>query len=331
MRLISLTVNKNDSTSFYRANGVLADLKNQMQLEITSMNFEQLQNMSWANLCLFDVVFMQRPFQDVAVKMAEYCREMNLPVWMDFDDHLLEIPISNTRAYDTFAPDNIRKNIVRLVEIANVISVSTAALKTAFATLNKNIRVIPNAINTSLFNYRQQQKTNKTVLWRGSDTHQLDIFLYADPIFNATQKYSDWNFTWFGYYPWYIPPTPNSKYIKATDPVLYFKQLHGLAPRIMQVPLADSLFNRCKSNIAYLEGTFAGAVCLVPDWEEWQQPGAVKYTSIDDYNDKLELLLNDKVNARKRNSEAWEHIMQNLTLAKVNRQRVELLEQIMTC
>ena len=41
-----------------------------------------------------------------------------------------------------------------------------------------------------------------------------------------------------------------------------------VAPRVAICPLKDSAFNRCKSDIAYLEYTAFGAVSVVPDWPD---------------------------------------------------------------
>ena len=329
MKLLVLTVNKNDSTSFYRANGVLHDLKNQMQIEITSMDFKDLRDMSWATLFLYDAIFMQRPYQSVACKMAQYCKEINLPVWVDFDDQLLDIPKDN-RSHQIFSNPEIQKNIIKTIQLANVVTVSTELLKDSFKELNNNIHVVPNAFNDKLFNYREKKvKTNKTAMWRGSDTHNLDLFYYGDQIFNAQNKYSDWDFLFFGFNPWFIPEEKNRKHINATDPVLYFKQIYNIAPRVMHVPLLNSIFNKCKSNIAYIEGSFSGAVCLVPDWDEWKLPGAITYSSADEYGEKLELMLNEKINFNKYNSMAWEYIMDNLRLEEVNKKRVEILNSLL--
>ena len=330
MKLLVLTVNKNDSTSFYRANGVLHDLKNQMPLEITSMNFSELKDMSWANLVLFDAVFMQRPYQSVALKMSQYCRELNLPIWVDFDDYLLDIPADN-RSHALFNNPQTKETIVKILQLANVVTVSTHALKKGFSEANQNIHVIPNAFNTKLFNYRQNKvQTEKTMLWRGSETHSLDLFFYGDEIYSNQQKFTDWNFLYFGWNPWFIPHTENRKHIGPTDPVLYFRQVHGLSPRAMHVPLVDSFFNRCKSNIAYIEGSFAGAVCLVPEWEEWTLPGAITYKNAAEYHEKMNLMLTEKVNFKKYNALAWEFIMDSLTLEKVNKQRVQILQNLVS-
>lgn len=329
MKLLSLTVNKNDTTSFYRANGVFHDLKKQMDIDITSMDFRQLNDMSWATLFLYDAVFMQRPYQAVAVQLAQYCREIGLPLWMDYDDNLFEVPIDNP-GYDIWAAPAIQKNMNSLIQIADVVSVSTHGLKQAFEKLNKNIQVIPNAFNADLFSYRNNPKTNKNMLWRGSNTHNVDLMMYLDEIHHCTQKYTDWTFTFFGYNPYFLPHTPNRKYIKSTDPIYYFRQLYKLAPRAMFVPLVNSVFNRCKSNIAWIEATFAGAVCLAPKWEEWNMPGAITYENNAEFLEKMELILNEKVNFKKYNTLSWEFIMEELRLDKINRQRVKLIESLVT-
>jgi hypothetical protein len=326
MKLLSLTITKVDSTSFYRANGVFGNLKNKIPLDITSIDIKNLRDMNWSDLMLYDIVFMQRPYSALNFQMARFVKDMNIPLWIDFDDNLFEIPLDN-RAFDVFSAEKVKQQIAEISKLADVITVSTLALKKVFMQFNQRVEVIPNAINTSILRPRPK-KTTKTVLWRGSDTHQLDLFVHADEIFKAQNTYGEWNFTYFGYNPWFIPGTKNKKYIKATDPILYLQQLASLAPTIMQVPLVDSHFNRCKSNIAYLEGTYAGAVCLVPDWPEWQLPGTVRYKNATEYAEKLELLLNNKISFKKYNREAWKYITENLTLDTVNNQRAEILTQL---
>lgn len=326
MKLLSLTITKVDSTSFYRANGVFGDLKRKMNIQITSMDVKQLRDMNWSDLMLFDAVFMQRPYSAVNLQMAQYLKDINIPLWIDYDDNLFEIPRGN-RARDTFMNEKTHKQIAEICQLANIISVSTPKLGQYLSKFNTNIRVIPNALNTEIFN-KKPQKTNKTALWRGSDTHQIDIYPLQFEISDLQETFKDWDFLWFGWDPYYITPASNMKYLKPTDPILYVRQLERIAPKIMHVPLIDIHFNRCKSNIAYLEGTYAGAACLVPDWPEWNMPGTVKYSNPDEYIDKLKLMLTGNINFNRMNREAWEYITENLTLEKVNKQRVQLLEEL---
>lgn len=329
MKLLALTVNKNDSTSFYRANGVFHDLQQKMpNLQITSIDFSAMHEMSWATLTMFDIVFMQRPYQPVALKLAGYCREMNIPVWVDYDDNLLEIPVDN-RAYPIYSNPDTQKTIRSILAMANAVTVSTKPLGEAYSFFSKNITVIPNALNTRLLNYRPAKiKTKKTALWRGSDTHQLDILLYTDEIYNAAERHPDWNFHFFGFNPWMLPPLPNRTYSPPTDPVLYFKQLSQLAPRFIYVPLANNKFNMAKSNIAYIEGTWSGAITLAPDWEHWRNPGTLTYNSNETFATNIERILSETVNFEKYNNQAWQFITDTLTLTTVNTQRSLLISRL---
>jgi vacuolar-type H+-ATPase catalytic subunit A/Vma1 len=85
--------------------------------------------------------------------------------------------------------------------------------------------------------------------------------------------------------------------------------------------------NYCKSNIAWLEATSVGAAIIAPDWEEWRKPGIIRYDSIEKYG---ELLLNyQSDNLHEHWAKSREYIMENLTLEKVNKQRVKLVERLM--
>jgi hypothetical protein len=328
MKLLSLTINRNDSTSFYRANGVFHDLMSRMPLDIRSLDHNDVKMESWSTLLLYDMVYMQRPYSAMSVKMAEYLRELGIPLWVDYDDHLLEVPAFN-RAFDVFSEPTIQQNICKILGLASLVTVSTPNLKIAYDTLSKNVHVVPNAIDLRLLNYREVKlKREKTILWRGSDTHQHDLAFYMDPILQQTAAFADWKWVYFGYNPWFFPPTPNHFYQKPTDPLYYFRHIHNLKPQIMQVPLADSVFNRCKSNIAWLEGTFAGAVCLVPEWDGWKNPGAITYNSLEQYAEKLKLLIAGNINTVKYNHLSWEYILDTLTLEKANETRKELLLSI---
>jgi hypothetical protein len=54
--------------------------------------------------------------------------------------------------------------------------------------------------------------------------------------------------------------------------------LFDIRPHFVVVPLQDNPFNRAKSNIAELEAQAAGAIAIVPDWEEWRSVVRYKAT-----------------------------------------------------
>jgi len=221
----------------------------------------------------------------------------------------------------------IQDMMADIAKTADVITVSTHGLKQAYGQLNNDVRVIHNALNFESIGTEQQGPTNKVMLWRGGDSHQEDFDTYKYVILHRQIEYTEWLWTYAGN-DFYDAATPNSLYLPPKDPTHYFKWLKESANRAMQVPLTDSFFNHCKSNIAALEGTWGGAVCLVPDWEEWQIPGTLKYKTVAEYGEKLDVILKEQISFNKYRGQAMEYIREFYSLDKVNDLRVELLREL---
>lgn len=329
MKITTLTPQVVDSTSFYRAYGVFGNLKRKYIPELIINSVEKM-GINWTVLAQSDAVFMQRPFKDEHLQIATYIKEMRIPLWMDYDDLLLNVPIDNP-AHSIYGNPQIKKNIIELIKLADVVSVSTANLKTALSSLNSNIKIIPNAFNDELFNYRNQTRIlNDVVLWRGSNTHLRDLLDYYTEISDNTTRYLNWKWEYLGFMPFFIAEigTKNISASEPIDPILYHKKIHQIAPKCMQIPLRNSTFNQCKSNIAFIEGSFAGAVCIVPDWPEWDMPGVLKYKDSKQYGANLEAVCKGEVDVFKMNKSAWEHISTNLSLSKINELRMNLIKEL---
>ena len=328
MKILALTPTRDDTTSFYRAAGVFRDLQNKMpELKIDLYDYSQLPKITWSLLCLYDIVFMQRPWNQTG--LAKYLNEMRIPLWIDYDDNLFEIPQANQRAFDAYMTDEgIRNNMIEIAKNADIVTVSTGALKTVYDHLNKNVKVIPNALDFNIIGSPQEGPTKQSLLWRGGDSHRMDIRVHEIGILENMNKYQDWDFVFAGYNPWQFV-AKNKKYIKPMDPILYFNWIKAFAPRAMHIPLANDFFNQCKSNIAALEGTFAGAVCLVPDWQEWQIPGTIRYSSHEDYGEKLDQLLKGGFSYNKYRGQALDYIREFYNLNTVNEMRVEVVNELM--
>jgi hypothetical protein len=99
-----------------------------------------------------------------------------------------------------------------------------------------------------------------------------------------------------------------------------------MKPALIHVPLQDILFNRCKSDIAAIEGTFAGAACLVPEF--WDIPGTIKYNSQETYYEGMRSVLSGEVNIVEQNRISWEYIMDVKSISKVNELRVNLIKSL---
>jgi hypothetical protein len=107
-----------------------------------------------------------------------------------------------------------------------------------------------------------------------------------------------------------------------------FYKLKMFSSKIHIVTLYERDFNLSKSNISWIESTIAGSVVLAPDWEEWKKPGIVNYASKEDFKEKLQDLINGKYNLWLNHKTSLDYILNNLSLKKVNKERLKILNSL---
>ena len=326
MNLLIITQLKQDSTSFYRAAGVVRNLRQNFKgLNVNIIDESQVR-MTWADLLRFDCILFQRPFKHWAVGMIQMAKRLKIPVWVDYDDNLLSVPREIPKIYDIYSDSNTQEAIKGCLALADVVTVSTDRLKKEFIQFNKNTIVVKNAIDLDIMGGRSQKDRAQIMGWRGSSTHSSDLILFNNEISKAFTA-SDWNWCFMGYDNIFLGGE-RYHYVKPSDPFIYFNTLQQLNLSCLHVPLIDNLFNRCKSNIAAIEGTWAGAVCIVPDWQEWDIPGTLKYKTLDGYYKALTSVMSGEIDIQENNSLAWEYISDELSLEKQNRKRIDILNNL---
>lgn len=322
-----------DATSFYRAVGPLSHLRKRYNISLMLGD-----SIDWVKVAMCDMVFIQRPYSPAEAKLCRIFKTMNKPIWMDFDDDLFSIPSDNP-CLSTYGTKSNQQAIGECLELADVVSVSTEVLKQKYIRFNKNIRVIPNALNFDLFSHycepgKLPDEQNNVIMWRGSQTHHKDVMTVAPEIIEFAQHDKDIHFEFIGDRLWFLTDRLDRDRTHLTgvmDPIVYHQYIYRCAPKIFIVPLCDHEFNRSKSNIAWLEATFAGAVTIAPRMPEWTKPGVQTY----DPNKKGDFLkvLKEVNNLNKsiRDSfvrDSWAHIMEYYTLDAVNHKRFKIIEAL---
>lgn len=351
-----------DGTSFYRAMGPLQAL----DAEREDFSFEVPQQINWAYLRASDGVFMQRPFRPEHIKLIQMTKAHGKPVWIDYDDDLFTVPLSNP-THKVYGEKSVANNILTCITQADIISVSTVCLQDKLQRIlaqiskagDKNEKVpfrnfdpekvvlVPNAYDEKMFGYsfRDWNKpvpdASLTVLWRGSSTHDADLWEYTEPMARVFSRHGKlngnaWTMNLIGSPFWLtmremeregVPPeqiivTPTM------DPIDYMMYLKKIKPAAVIVPLLDDPFNRSKSNVAWLEATHAGAVVLAPDWEEWRRPGILNYKDKEDFAHMFSGILMGLYDREKLVQQSRDYIAEHLTLTKVNRLRSEILSRM---
>lgn len=334
IKILAVSPLKFDGTSFYRAWGVFKDLNEKISIEVTDYG-QKPGGWSWPDLCSHDVLFLQRPGTPEHLKLAHYCKDLGLKVWVDYDDNFFVLPPEN-RMFDS-VEKSTKERMAEIIGLADAITVSTGALKDFMVgSGGKYVEVVPNALNVQLFrpvtkfNHKRPQippnPQKQVYVWRGSDTHQLDVFDYLDPITNAMAARADVDWVYMGWRPSYLDRFGlQYRYLHPDDIFNYWRKLKMIRPELMHVCLTANQFNLNKSNIAWIEATAAGAVCVAPKWPEWERPGVLTYETGTEY----EAILTAGGNFSENWTASMDYINENLLLSKVNRQRADLLDKLM--
>lgn len=334
MRIAAHVPNRNDATAWYRATQPLADLRRRWP----GLDYDYLVEWSFSTVGRYDAAFFQRPSQPAELEAIRICKRMNIPVVVDYDDFLLGVPTDNP-AHQAYSMEATRKTIAQIVAEADLVWVSTKELKRtlqpAGKSLNSRVYVVPNALDGRHLAYGKRAKPPEArthcVLWRGSPTHLRDVMEYAPEIAQTAALHPALSWVFAGWNPW--PATDSIRNAVCSGPLSvgeFMDFLYATAPTIGIVPLHDSLFNRCKSNIAWLEMTWAGAACLVPDWEEWRMPGATAYSDAEGFKLGLNTLITMRPEQLvELNRMSWEHIQRNFMLHQVNDARHSTLDALL--
>jgi glycosyltransferase involved in cell wall biosynthesis len=324
--LAVLCPNQTDATSFYRGIGVLSEVRRKRD----NLQLMLITEVNWASLKMCDGLFLQRPFTNAHLRIAEMTKRNGLPLWVDYDDDLFSVPDWNP-SYSTYSKKEIQQNIATIVAMADKVSVSTYSLGTKLQPLNNKIVVIPNAFDNYLFKHRPEINPNRNplIMWRGSKTHKKDLNIASEACITLAQSNPELTWLFIGDTPWFADYMPHKSTIccEALDPIEYWEFLGKTQPTIMIIPLDDCDFNKSKSNIAWQEGSYCGAECLAPNWLEWQKPGITNYKDNDDFLTQLQTMILKKAHAC-NNSYSWQNIQETLQLNEVNKKRILILEEL---
>ena len=257
-RILAVCAMPTDPTSWYRAWGVYGDIMKRSDLEFTC--YEDLVKVSWKHLIKYDLVVFQRALGN-AVQLAEYITELGIPYVYDLDDNFWEIP-GHYNIKSVYNPKTLG-TMEKMMRGATAITVSTQALGDyIYNKLKLKCIVINNGIDLNRYKIQPFNKVGKTI-WRGSSTHVDDVRQFAsfyESIAKQIETIEFWGHDC-------VKNSPrlginNSKFFAGEDLVRYFRLLQNSNIAHILCTLVDDEFNRAKSNIAWIEATLAGGVCV---------------------------------------------------------------------
>ncbi len=328
MNLAVLSPSPTDGSGWYRAGGVFGPLSKQHGFQLTTGEM-----WSWDKIMACDALFMQRPHDESHFLVAGMARDLKVPIWIDYDDDLTHIPVSNL-AHDAYMTQKTFRNMKAIIEMAQVATVSTPVLQRIIG----GSQVIPNAFNDYVMEMEPFGLPTKIISWRGTASHFADMEPFMPAMKRIAEEIKDWTWVFMGHPHWAFEQLPDGRATRyAFDDNLfsYFKRLTAVQPAVHIVTLAKNTFNLSKSAIAWVEATRAGAVVVAPrltnrqEMDEWNRPGIVQYDDPEDFEVKLRGLMEmTDVARRGLVQQSRDYIRDNLSLSKVNDKRLEILKNL---
>lgn len=322
----------NDVTSLYRAMGPFFEIIRTEKNEHIHLTLNP--PIDFLKATQFHVAFFQRPESSESLQAIQILKRSGVKIWVEYDDLLLAIEMDHP-GFSHWAKQEVRKQIRDILAEADIVTVSTTQLKKVLSHFCKcPVYVVPNAWSEKLYGKRaaKKEKPVNLINWRGSNTHEKDILGYGDAIIEVMKDNPSWKVQYIGYIPWMIAPAMENQTICVEEltPERYFDFINHLQPKIHYVPLFDSVFNQCKSNIAQMEALFSRALPIVPNWPEWKIiPGSLTYSNEEELKERFaEAIAMSDEERNARVEEGWSYIVNHLSLREVNELRMGILKTL---
>lgn len=236
-----------------------------------------------------DVVVFHRPNDERSLKIAEELRKQGKKIVMDNDDTYKGFDTTKLgKLADKFG--QVEKAIDIFVKQADLVTCSTEFLKQEYLKLNPNVVVLPNCVDPDDWPEEDEIQRNEGEKIRigfvGSVGLHTDIKEFV-PVLDALQKMPNVQLVLFALpadtaeshdvHNYYIPELEFWKsYNVEWQPFVavqdYISTLDGLKLDILLIPRSDDYFNRCKSNLKFLEASMLEIPVVAQGFEDGLSP-----------------------------------------------------------
>lgn len=276
-----------------------------------------------------DVIVIQRLFPHAkTLPFVDLLFASRLPVIFELDDLLTELPATNPH-YET--SEACRPHVIDAIRHADLVTVSTTALEQEYRLHNPNIRVLPNALDTRLFQGPEPRSSTRqptagpvTIAYTGTPTHLDDLEMIERALCRVHERYRERvRFYFMGCVTQRLAGLPG---VELAPLEMDYRRYAGILSRteidLAVIPLRDNRFNRCKSNIKYLEYGICGIPGVFSDLRPYRESvtnGTTGILVMDDdeaWFDAISSLVDDPVYRESIASQARTEVLERYSLER---------------
>jgi len=293
-----------------------------------------------------DVVVYGRNYGLDPIPSIEQYKKRGKKIIYDLDDDVWSVNSDNPARK---AAEDKREQCAALLKAADIVTTTTETLKKRLKKFNKNVVVIPNAIDFSKFPKSDGVKEKLRVGYTGAATHWGDVAFVLEAIKDLQGNY-DFDFVLQGMTG--VPliaeiysarqilaqrAEPERKQyhesiLKLYDEIKQLNYFHipfyppELYPSVLSdcnidigiAPLKDNTFNQAKSCIKFYEYATVGAATLASNVLPYnKEVGYYAKNTYKDWKKKLEKLITDEDFRSKLYEKQWKFVQKNRDIKKV--------------
>jgi hypothetical protein len=270
------------------------------------------------------MVRVQRQVSDVQCEfLLKFLKPLSLKYgfWLCYEiDDVIgpdDIPMYNM-GRDSYQQPSFKKNIKTMLNAVDYVTVTTEELKKyyheTFEVPNENIIVIPNylprwwigeAYDTDRIANRFDENKRKRhrIAIASSTTHfdvngkngYVDDFTHIVDFIKSTINKYEWVF--IGGVPHGLKQEAQERKIevhRGSDLLNYPRELSQKNIDVVVAPLLDNVFNRCKSNIKFLEMSALGIPCICQDLIPYQPYTDLLFNDANELQNQIDRVLSKK-------------------------------------
>lgn len=261
-----------------------------------------------------DVIFLQRATNEYFFDWIPKIQNEGKKIVFDIDDSLWSIPATNLA--HRYYPTKELKKLEKVINLCDIITTSTIPLQqTLQDKFQKEVIVIKNLLPYEPFEKTKNEKIR--IGWAGSYTHNGDFDQHLVKAIRYVKQNYDVDFYTFGFTPQFFKDIAIS--VPWEDTQSYMKKLKELNFDIGLIVAEDNHFNRCKSNLKFIEYGLAKIAPIAHNTYPYQSTMyhledsfLVENPKKDWKNYLVELIENENTRIRIQNT-AHENVKRNFT------------------
>lgn len=301
----------------------------------TSLRTERIDQSESLKIALnSDVIVFHRPDDEKKLQAAVLLKKLGKKIVFDNDDTYKEV--DNMKLGKMFKEKT--EYLDKFIEIADLVTTTTEYLAKEYREISDKVEVIPNCIDPNDWDIPLKNKGDKVRIGLfGSTTINGDCYPAKEAL-QELSKRDNVTIVMFGlpakdlqtdlikdFYKddlnfWDKIDIEWHPFVPTED---YYRTLNELRLDIALIPRKDNYFNRCKSNLKFLEASMLEIPCIAQGFEDGNSPYQgkdEKYLVIVKDNSKwleeIDKLIKDKKLRVKIGKEAKKYVLKNYNIIK---------------